>query len=692
MWSKWAMNQSGAEGGAVTAPRARKKGSKRSAPEPSRPAVPPDLRPSRQLSLSGSGLLLPGLPALGLLAWSLVPRIADHESLALQVRCTAVLLLVCQALLFARAARAKESLRVEVIVRRPHWLQMLTQSGVYVYWGLYWDPVRHYVPLILSQFLFIYSLDALLSFWRKRPWVLGFAHAPIILSTNLFMWFKDDWFALQFVMIALGVLSKEVLRWQRNGALRHIFNPSSIALAVVSAVLLLTGTTGITHGYDIALAQDQPPHIHLALFLLGLVVQLNFPVVLVTMSTAISLALLGAAYTAVTGVYMFTTTSIPGAVMLGSLLLVTDPATSPESRIGKVMFGASYGALVFALFPLLEHFGPYGFFDKLLPVPLLNLMLPRFELWAARIEPRVTAAWERVRRGSLAWVTAPRSGNFVHVGIWACAFALLYSTRAVGSQHEGRTVDFWVRACEAKREGACQRLYTMYDNACERGVPEACFNIGAVVEEGKARGTRRQADEYFTAACDAGMPASCARLGDLYRRGRGGAPDPTRAAALYQKACDAGDGASCHNLAHAYEAGDGVPRDLSAAKAFYEKACSRGAVQGCSSLAALEMSQGGSGANKARAAEAFSKACDGGDATGCANLGMMLALGDGVPPDLARAVGLQQKACDGGVAVACARLGDMVGAGQGTAADPARAAELQRKACQGGFAPACGRR
>jgi hypothetical protein len=56
--------------------------------------------------------------------------------------------------------------------------------------------------------------------WSRRDkWILGFGPIPIILSTNLFLWFKDDWFFLQFAMISIGVVAKEYVQWNREG--RH---------------------------------------------------------------------------------------------------------------------------------------------------------------------------------------------------------------------------------------------------------------------------------------------------------------------------------------------------------------------------------------------------------------------------------------------------------------------------------------
>ena len=49
-----------------------------------------------------------------------------------------------------------------------------------------------------AQLLFAYAFDMLLAWSRGEEYVLGFGPFPIVFSTNLFLWFKDDWFALQF--------------------------------------------------------------------------------------------------------------------------------------------------------------------------------------------------------------------------------------------------------------------------------------------------------------------------------------------------------------------------------------------------------------------------------------------------------------------------------------------------------------
>ena len=61
-------------------------------------------------------------------------------------------------------------------------------------------------PLIAAQFCYLYAFEALFAWTRGRPWRLTSGPSPIILSTNLFIWFKDDWFVFQFAMITAGLL------------------------------------------------------------------------------------------------------------------------------------------------------------------------------------------------------------------------------------------------------------------------------------------------------------------------------------------------------------------------------------------------------------------------------------------------------------------------------------------------------
>ena len=88
--------------------------------------------------------------------------------------------------------------------------------------------------MILAQVVFLYILDLLLCWSRRDNYRLGFGPFPIIFSTNLFMWFRADWFMLQFLMVTTGALGKEFIRWRRDGKLTRIFNPSAFGLCLFS--------------------------------------------------------------------------------------------------------------------------------------------------------------------------------------------------------------------------------------------------------------------------------------------------------------------------------------------------------------------------------------------------------------------------------------------------------------------------
>src|SRR5258708_2050210 len=173
--------------------------------------------------------------------------------------------------------------------------------------------------------------------------MLGFGPFPIILSTNLFLWFKQDWFYLQFLMIAVGFAAKEFIRWRKDGRETHIFNPSSFTLTIFSIALILSGASDITWGKDIAITQFYPPHMYLFLFLVALPGQFLFGVTTMTMSAVLTTYLFGLAYFAFTGVYYFVDSYVPVAVFLGMHLLFTDPSTSPRTELGRIIFGMLYG-------------------------------------------------------------------------------------------------------------------------------------------------------------------------------------------------------------------------------------------------------------------------------------------------------------------------------------------------------------
>jgi hypothetical protein len=356
--------------------------------------------------------------------------------------------------------------------------------------------------------LFAYAFDMLLAWSRRATYALGFAPFPIIISINLFLWFKPDWFYLQFLMVALGLAAKELIRWERDGRRVHIFNPSSFPLAIVSLILLATGTSGITWGQTIAGTQFYPPHMYLVLFLLALPGQFFFGVSTMTMSAVVSTYLFGRLYFAATGIYFFYDSYIPISVFLGMHLLFNDPATSPRSDLGRIIYGSLYGLSAVALYQLLGSAGLPTFYDKLLQVPLLNLSAKWFDRVAGKVS---------LLPGSL----TARQRNLAYMSLWAVIFAGLSVTQAVGDSHPGQWLPFWRQACMDGRAYACPYLADLETTYCDRGSGWACNEAGlmhiALARSGEdlRRTDLVGAGKPLQRGCDLGFDAACRNLNTL---------------------------------------------------------------------------------------------------------------------------------------------------------------------------------
>ena len=172
-------------------------------------------------------------------------------------------------------------------------MQVWRELAVYTVWGLSGPGSRGYARLVLAHLLFSYGFHILLTWTQREHYGLGFGPVPIILSFNLFILFRPEWFYWQFVLIAIGFVGKEAIRWEKDGRSAHIFNPSSFALVVVSAVLILTGTTDRTLGVEIASWLVHAPHVHALLFLISIPVQLLFGVTTMTLAAFLTTFLFG---------------------------------------------------------------------------------------------------------------------------------------------------------------------------------------------------------------------------------------------------------------------------------------------------------------------------------------------------------------------------------------------------------------
>ena len=462
--------------------------------------------PAAPVAPAARGLGIPLGLTLALLLVSSVPRIQAHAILAQSFQGAAATLLVWQAALFLLRRREHAWPAIDAVLRPQHYVQAAVQLSVFAYWGWYWRPVYEHAGLLVGQLLFAYAFDLLLAWSRRERYTLGFGPFPIIFSTNLFLWFHDDWFHLQFLMIAVGFLGKAFVRWERDGRRVHIFNPSAFSLGLFSVVLLATGTTPLTWGEDIATTLTLAPRIYLFLFLAGLVVMYRFAITLVAGSAAVVLFGLSALYSAATGVPYFIDSEIPTAVFLGLHLLVTDPSTSPRTPLGKTVFGVLYGVGVFILYSLLGAFGAPTFYDKLLSVPLLNLSVRWIDRLAATLETSSVL-------GRVVERMARPGANLAQMAVWIAFFAGMTLVGATDGRHRGDTVPFWQQACTEGRPRACERLLQIETSYCADASGWACNELGRHYTDGAiVAADALLALDYFSRACELRFRPACLNL------------------------------------------------------------------------------------------------------------------------------------------------------------------------------------
>ena len=428
--------------------------------------------PAARIRLSAGGAFaLNACFVAGLLVLSQLSVLQQRPTVRTSIIAAALFLLAWSGLLFG-VLRRRQKVALEFVLRRQHYLQACLQGTLILYWGYYWREVYHAAPLIAAQLLFAYGFDSLLSWTHRRSFALGFGPFPIIFSITLFFWFKDDWFYLQFFMVALGFLAKEFLRWTRDGINTHIFNPSSFPLAVASVLLLLANASHMTWGFDVAQTEFYPPQIYLAIFVIGLPGQYLFGVTPMTMAAVLTTFVFRAVYYAATGIFFFSDLHVPIAVFLGMHLLFTDPATSPRTELGRIIYGVLYGLTTVLLYDWLLRAGMPGFYDKLLQVPLLNL--------SVRLLDRLARSPLLQRMNPSKWGVAlvPRQCHLAYMGVWAVAFIAMSASGYLGDKHPGQFGPFWQKACAADTRSACEDLYFLdamvFERACEQGWPGTC--------------------------------------------------------------------------------------------------------------------------------------------------------------------------------------------------------------------------
>ncbi len=509
-------------------------------------------------------LPLGGAVAIG--ACMVAPSVRADANLLVTFAGVTLLLLAWAVLLIVSNRAAGRRQVLEFAVLPQDYLQALTLAAILAYWGFHWEPLRQAALLIAAQVVFGYAFDMLLSWSRRERYTLGLTPASTVFTLNLFLRFHDDWFVLQFGMVAVALLGRELVRWTRDGQSTPVLNPAAFSLALVSLGLVLAGTPQITWGGELASALFVPPQIYLFVFVVALPGQYLFCLTTMTLPAVLTTYAASLLYFRLTGTYFFVDSSIPIAAFLGMHVLFTDPSTSPRTDLGRMGFGVVYGASVVGLYWVLRRFGVPTFYAHLLPVPLMNLVAPGLD----RVAGARLLRWLSSESAGATPTTLRRS--LAYVALWVVVFGAMSVVGAVGDRHEGRTVPFRYQACKDNRPNGCRHFGQVLDDHCTAQSGWACNELAILVASGRAPATTSIRD-LFTKACGYGSRVACGNeavpvggargfshgeptLLDFRQLLRQGKPMPEKTPfEIFARACDDGWMAGCDGLAGIYFSG-----------------------------------------------------------------------------------------------------------------------------------------
>jgi hypothetical protein len=290
-------------------------------------------------------------------------------------------------------------------IKFTHALPAILQMVLFAYWSIYWPQVLDHLPVVAVQLGVAYAFDFLLAWTLRRPYSPSLGPVPIVLSTNLFVWFPPGDGLLYMLVIAIALTSKALIL---SGG-RHIFNPSVFGIAGVGVLCIVM--PGLFHYQDISHDFDRPPYMAHVILLLALIPQVRLRTAPVAVGAA--LAMVGAM------LIVYSMTGYRGGPnpwwppwLLAITLLAGDPATIPSASLSRLLFGLFLGAAFYLVSRALIFSIGTDFFSKIIPIPLANLLVPSFE----RAGTRLSVRWPGLGRAT---------ANRAYVAAWVSMSVLI---------------------------------------------------------------------------------------------------------------------------------------------------------------------------------------------------------------------------------------------------------------------------
>lgn len=269
-------------------------------------------------------------------------------------------------------------------------VQMSMQTLILLYWGYYNPDVYIRFPLIIHQLAFAYLFHFLSCMVLEKKYVLNLSLVPLTLSINLFLWLAPQIYYGHFVLLALAVLAKIFIVREVGTIKRHIFNPSAFVLSLAIIMLILfPSINSLVYGPQVGVSWLGTPHMNTMLFALSCIT-LWAPNRYLIPIGAIGF-IIGADFFTDTFAHMPLIAELSrGSVLLGTTFLITDPATSPDTKLGQLLFGISYGITIAFAFTIFSYLGLNTYYDKLFFVCVLNYLSPMYDQFGEFLKQKIT--------------------------------------------------------------------------------------------------------------------------------------------------------------------------------------------------------------------------------------------------------------------------------------------------------------
>jgi TPR repeat protein/LysM repeat protein len=180
--------------------------------------------------------------------------------------------------------------------------------------------------------------------------------------------------------------------------------------------------------------------------------------------------------------------------------------------------------------------------------------------------------------------------------------------------------------------------FRLYQQAADKGLAAAQFNLGMMYELGRGAGVDAAAAfKHYLRAAEQGFAPAQFNVGNMYANGTGVKQDYFEASLWFRQAADRGIPEAQYNLALAHELGRGVPKDESAAQRWYRAAAAKQYARAQYNLALMLEEGRGSRPDPLAAIESYRAAAAQNFAPAQNNLGILLAEGRGAEPNLVEA-------------------------------------------------------